>query len=433
MNNAPSFGYGGLAVDPAHPGWAIVATIDHWNGGDDIYRTTDGGKHWKGLKSSAVLDATLSPYLAGEDGKVGFGHWMGALMIDPFDPNHAFYGTGATVWATSDLESADKGKPTHWVVGANGIEETAVLTLVSPPTGPHLFSGLGDIGCFRNDDFDHSPAQGALGHPRMSNCSSIDYAASNPALMVRAGGSWGGAVHGAVSTDQGITWKPFRSEPANAQYGGRIALSADGKVLLWAPGRGVLAISHDLGDSWKMSDKAPQRAQIVADRVTAEAFYVYDLQAAKLYALTDAGAGASFKPLAVAVPKDCRMFITPDHPADLWFAGDHGLWHVAHAAADTEAVKLGDVSSAYAVGFGKALGSASMTLFLSGTVAGQEGIFRSTDEGRNWVRISDPEHRYGFVGVVSGDPRIFGRVYLGTNGRGVLMGDPAAEAQGRSQ
>jgi xyloglucan-specific exo-beta-1,4-glucanase len=53
------------------------------------------------------------------------------------------------------------------------------------------------------------------------------------------------------------------------------------------------------------------------------------------------------------------------------------------------------------------------------------GIFRSTDEGRNWLRIDDSMHHYGFVGVISGDPKVFGRVYLGTNGRGIPYGDPA--------
>ena len=51
-------------------------------------------------------------------------------------------------------------------------------------------------------------------------------------------------------------------------------------------------------------------------------------------------------------------------------------------------------------------------------VGGTKGVFRSTDEGSHWVRVSDDDHQYGIVNVVEGDPREFGRVYLGPNGRG---------------
>jgi xyloglucan-specific exo-beta-1,4-glucanase len=34
-------------------------------------------------------------------------------------------------------------------------------------------------------------------------------------------------------------------------------------------------------------------------------------------------------------------------------------------------------------------------------------------------------HQHGWIGqTTTGDPRVFGRVYLGTNGRGILRGDP---------
>jgi hypothetical protein len=80
------------------------------------------------------------------------------------------------------------------------------------------------------------------------------------------------------------------------------------------------------------------------------------------------------------------------------------------------------------VGIGKAApGAQYPTVFLSGQVDGTKGVFRSTDEGSHWVRVSDDDHQYGIVNVVEGDPRVFGRVYLGPGGRGIVVGEPRAD------
>ena len=57
---------------------------------------------------------------------------------------------------------------------------------------------------------------------------------------------------------------------------------------------------------------------------------------------------------------------------------------------------------------------------------GGQGIFRSTDEGANWVRISNDSEQYGWIGQsITGDPHVFGQAFLATNGRGILVADPA--------
>ena len=77
------------------------------------------------------------------------------------------------------------------------------------------------------------------------------------------------------------------------------------------------------------------------------------------------------------------------------------------------------------MGFGKAAPGASyQALYLLGTVGGVTGLFRSNDAGGGWTRVNDDRHQYGNAGeALTGDPRVYGRVYVGTNGRGVIYGD----------
>jgi hypothetical protein len=56
---------------------------------------------------------------------------------------------------------------------------------------------------------------------------------------------------------------------------------------------------------------------------------------------------------------------------------------------------------------------------------GLRGIFRSDNTGRAWVRINDDQHQWGLLLHITGDPKQYGRVYVGTHGRGTLYGDPA--------
>src|ERR1019366_6334613 len=58
-----SFGFAGLAVDAQKPGVLMVATMDYWKPGDEIYRSLDSGKTWGPLGPGAERDLSATPYL----------------------------------------------------------------------------------------------------------------------------------------------------------------------------------------------------------------------------------------------------------------------------------------------------------------------------------------------------------------------------------
>ncbi|OYP49336.1 hypothetical protein CG709_02810, partial [Lachnotalea glycerini] len=115
-----------------------------------------------------------------------------------------------------------------------------------------------------------------------------------------------------------------------------------------------------------------------------------------------------------------------------WVAGGlcvaaSGLWPSTDSGQTF--TKLSNVEKADVVGFGKAApGKDYMALYVSAQINGVRGIFRSDDVGETWVRINDDQHQYGSTNSsITGDPRVYGRVYVGTNGRGIVYGDTNEE------
>ena len=65
-------------------------------------------------------------------------------------------------------------------------------------------------------------------------------------------------------------------------------------------------------------------------------------------------------------------------------------------------------------------------LYVTGAITDLRGVWRSDDGGAHWVRINDDQHQWGLrFRAISGDPRRYGRVYIATDGRGLLYGDPS--------
>jgi hypothetical protein len=76
------------------------------------------------------------------------------------------------------------------------------------------------------------------------------------------------------------------------------------------------------------------------------------------------------------------------------------------------------------VSFGKALNDGAYpAVYISGTANNVAGIFRSDDGGAQFSRIDDDKHQFGYINHIAADPRKYGRVYLGSGGRGILYGD----------
>ncbi|MEV4750806.1 cellulose binding domain-containing protein [Streptosporangium amethystogenes subsp. fukuiense] len=437
------FGYSGLTIDRQNPGTIMVATQISWWPDVIFFRSTDSGATWTRVWDFTsypnrsfryTMDISSSPWLTfganpqppETTPKLG---WMTeSLEIDPFDGNRMMYGTGATLYGTEDLKKWDTGGQFTIKPMVKGLEETAVLDLISPPSGAPLVSGLGDIGGFRHTDLDAVPPM-MFTSPVFTSTTSLDYAETNPSVMVRAGNFTDSDrpndSHAAFSTDGGANW--FQgTEPSGINEGGTIAAAANGSRFVWAPKDVGVHYSVGYGNSWTASTGLPTNAVVESDRVNSNRFYGFS--AGKFYASTNGGASfAATAATGLPTEGNVKFKAVPGREGDIWLAGGSttgsGIWHSTNGGASF--TKLSNVTSAVNIGFGKsATASGYQALYAVATVGGVNGVFRSDDAGASWVRINDDQHRYGNAGeAITGDPRVYGRVYLGTNGRGILYAD----------
>jgi hypothetical protein len=464
----PIPGFGGLTVDRRRPGTLMAATQNHWWPDEILFRSADSGTTWETSwdyvwdadyswpperTDRFTLDPTGNEWLTWgktDDGPayaIKHGWMIDALAIDPHNSDRVMW-IGGTVWGTEQLTEWDaQGALVGWddtagrqaalpierfTVGVRvqGIEETAVHDIAA--LGGTLVSAMGDLAGFVQTDL-HRPGT-MIRHPNWTSGHSLDFAALHPDIIVGTGDVEGDTDgHVGVSTDRGATWSTTARLEGVAGGGnaGTVAVSADGAVIVWSPGDGATApvSSTDLGQTWTPVEGLPAGALVRADRANPNRLYAF--AAGTFYASADGGltftvTGATGLPSEGAV--DFRA--VPGKSKHLWLTGGkadavYGMWRSGDGGTTWSRVR--DFEEADAVGFGKARSRRGYpAIYASAKADGRRGIWRSTDEGRTWSRINDDAHQWGWTGkAISGDPEVYGRVYIATNGRGLIYGDIA--------
>lgn len=443
------FGYGGLAVDAQNPNTLVVSCLNSWWPDTNFYRSTDGGEtwtpfwEWSGYPSRTLRynqDISKAPWLdfganpAYPEPALKLGWMVGGISIDPFDSNKMVYGTGATMYGTDNLTNMDKGEKIDITVKANGIEEESVSTVISPSDGPHLLSGMGDVCGFAHEDLTQTPK--SIFTTPNTNTASMDFAEESPNFIVRVGNvtddDKATKKSCAFSYNAGGNWFTGKDiDGIKGDAGGTVAVAPDGKTVVWAPsGSGTTKAYYTTnnGSSWTECSGLPEGAKVSSDRVNSSKFYGF--VNGEFYLSEDAGKTFT-KTEATGLPTSGtrKVKAATGREGEIWIVGgstgegNYGMWHSTDSGKTF--VKLENVEQADTVGFGKAKEDGGYpAIYTYAKINGVRGIFRSDDEGENWIRLNDDEHQFGCANSdISGDPRVYGRVYVATNGLGVVYGD----------
>ncbi len=460
------YGFSGLSVDAQNQDTLIISSLQSWWPDNFIFRSRDAGETWDAIWEHGesypsrnlkyTMDISKAPWLtfgnkinAASGGLVKgdeimnypapkLGWMMSALAINPFDSDEMMYGTGATIYGSKNLTDWDSGKLVNIEVMGTGVEETAVLSLICPPVnGVELISGVGDICGFVHKDLKTGPDMMML-TPRFTSTTGLDYAELNPKTIVRVGNTDKEQYEMikksvAISKDGGATWAEVQPNisytfPAKTEddivQGGSVAVSADGSTFVWSTGTSQGVVCFENG-GWKAVNTLPAGANVCSDRVNPKVFYAY--ANSTFYSSNDGG--KTFTAVKTGLEAAAsKIKAVPNKEGHVWIPGSTtGLSYTTDGGKTINEVN--DITRADVVGFGKAkAGEDYLAIYMCGEKDGLYAVYRSDDMAKSWVRVNDDQHQYGSINYsITGDLRVYGRVFVATNGRGIVYGEPNSD------
>lgn len=427
-------GFSGVSADANDPETVVVSTLYYWSDpGDNLYRTTDGGETWTGLfntktnEKSYVMDVSEADWLTWGRDEAKTGWWITDCSVNPFNSDEVMYGTGATIFCTQNMTELGSGKDVTISFAAQGLEETAVFQMVSPDYKegePQLYSIMGDLTGFSHLDVTKGPDDAHfMGSSSGGNPTDLDAAFENANVAAycvqdKRTPLW-------YTTDGGANWQAVPNVPEMVE-GGKVCVSADGSVILWTPantGNSNIYKYSIAKDKWYYVEGLGYGANVAADRVNPKTFYAaYN---GMFYISTDGG--TTFEPTGTMIADNCDVQAVVGKEGHIWLCSGSLVMYSEDGGKTFTSIK--DISFS-AIGFGapKSEGDYPAVYAMGSVGEDKEGIYRSDDKGETWVRLNDEQHLFGnLTSYISGDSKVYGRVYFATNGRGIVMGDIAQD------
>lgn len=461
-----------VAADPTNPQRIYALGAD-----TSLSRSDDGGTTWINL-GGALYSNTLAwlPQTVGMNG--GNWHSNGGIKLDAQGNLWTPTGQeGPMTIAASAASSATAANPPKWTILSKGIEELVTQDIVVPPGNNDtiIAAAMDTTGFVIPNPDNFGAVQIPLQQEGISQGTSVEYSPDAPSYIAITSSNvyTNGPSYSGYSPDGGKTWHRFG--PA-LQYtcgssrcevpAGMIAVSVRGTrtlgsdhIALYPPGGLLPEYSLDGGATWHATTSFPSADGMTissadynsflypqlnqhllrADPFTADKFYLKFTHAPNmLYISIDGGKTWTGQPGA-NLPDNAwqgQLTVNGFVKDDLWYADGwegstlHGVFHSTDGGQTFQ--KLSGITHAITVAIGAPSGQsgdANYSIYLYGLLASdpQWGIFRSTNGGATWDRISFyPTGIYDIPRTMTASQDTFGKVYVGLSGNSFVYGQIAS-------
>lgn len=396
-----------------------------------------------------------------------------AAAFDPFQPGHLWFTDWYTVWRSTDLRTT----PVVFVSEPEGHEELVNLELAAPAPGARetlVYSGHADVGGFAHRDDRLYPETSFISHSDerlLVEVTGIAPATTSPSSVYLLGANcWQDGHHGEVqrgglffSADEGRSVRRCPGYNETWKWG-RVAVGGKGiaSVVVVSAGGGV-QWSADGGESFSPAVGAPASKSLgisghifnrchtlSADLVDEGRYHLLELNPLRVWQSVDGGRTWTVRsvipgvpapdthesdPSIVTPPRNAWLIASPDAAGELWLASRGRLWRLP--ARSAEAVPIGALEGVQALAVGAAVTrGAPSAVYVFGRLAAADhrlALLRSTDRGERWERVSDDRQQLGKLVRLAADRSVPGRVFVGTGGRGVLVGNVGASPQDQTE
>lgn len=427
--------YQGMAVSPVEPDTIMVSA----NCGDQmrmpVYTSYDGGKTWRDTFENSEVTEHILWF---EDDN--FSSNTCCLAIDPFKPNRVLLSDWFGVWETKDIT---KEANVHWEQMVYGIEELCPYIGVCPPSGDaYMQLGVADDDGFTLYDVNKYPERKftdrfcAYGGARIQASTDVDVCEEDPNIVIRGGLGYPDEK-ASYSLDGGISWNEFETSPTEGYtgMGCSMALSC-GKnedtgypTILFQQGGRQAKMSRDMGKTWtplpfdniREGKWDRDYKKIITDKVNPDKFYIYDNK--NVLHISDDGGKSWYEGTEVPEVEEKKFYhirTAPGMEGEIWIGvGGKELYRSSDGGKTIAAVK--GISNVMSFCFGKPMaGSEYPTAFVYGSLDGEEGIYRSTDLGKNWVKINPDDFILRNAVFMEGDRQNEGVLYFIYSGMGMF-------------
>jgi hypothetical protein len=441
-----------------------------------LARSDDGGATWINL-GAPIYANTLGwlPQTVGMSG--GQWHSNGGLKVDAEGNLWTPTGQeGPLTIAAAAASAAAAANPPKWTISTTGIEELVAQDIAIPPGSNDtvVAAAMDTTGFVIPNPDNFSAVQIPLQQEIIAQGTSVAYAPDTPSyLAVTSSNVYSnGPNYSGYSADGGKTWNKFGAAlkyacgtstcdiPAGivaVSVRGTRALGSD-HIVLYPPNGLAPEYSLDGGATWHVSGSFPLNADgmtinstnyssftypqlrqhsLKADPFTADKFYLKFTHAPNsLYISTDGG--VTWQGQAGANLPDWtwngQLAVNSKVKNDLWYvdgiagASTHGVFHSTDGGQTFQ--QIAGISHAISIAVGAGSGNAAdaaYAVYFYGQLSSdpQWGIFRSTNGGATWDRVSYyPLGLYDNPATMAASQDTFGKVYVGFDGDSFVYGVP---------